>query len=197
MNPLIHASPAVDPTAVLAPFIQTAASAAVLGGNPGTEATLIGSGVGSLTFPAGFFVPGRSLRVFAGGVFSSDTSGGGSPTLEFRLKFGSTSLVLASIALDPFVILTNKGWQLVALITCRQAGSVATMMVEGYVLLDGEVISAGGAFRLAGYTPFARTSANNVNTAIAQTFNLTARWQIADAALQSITGHVCAVETLR
>jgi hypothetical protein len=57
--------------------------------NTTTATTIFGTGVGTLTLPANFAVAGRTVRIRAGGIYSTDGAG---RTIAFTMKFGATRL---------------------------------------------------------------------------------------------------------
>jgi hypothetical protein len=56
--------------------------------NTASETSITPSGVGTLTIPANFLVAGKTLRIKAGGKYSTDGAAG--PDLNLKIKLGST-----------------------------------------------------------------------------------------------------------
>src|SRR5215213_7080434 len=94
---------------------RAAQTASVTVANTTSETSLWGTVDGSLTIEANYFNrAGKSMRIHQAGYLSST----GSPTLTIRAKAGST--VLASTgAISVGGSLSNAGWWLDVLITCR------------------------------------------------------------------------------
>lgn len=109
-------------------FTQTADATVT---NTVTETSIIGSGVGTLTLPANFFVAGKTIRVTMSGVYSTVAVTG--DTVTIKVKYGTT--VLASKATTALVTGgTNLFWASEVLITCRTAGASGAVQVSGGVI---------------------------------------------------------------
>src|SRR5204863_1382934 len=96
-------------------FAQTAT---VTDATPNTSSTIIGTGVGTTTFPANFFVPGRTVRVRAYGKYSS-----GSQEV-FILSLGGTARLQINLGTDNTA--SGDSWSLTFEFTCRTTGSSGT-----------------------------------------------------------------------
>lgn len=155
-----------------------AATATATVANTTTEGTLIGAGVGSLTLPANFLVPGRSLRLLARGLISTAAVPG---TLTLAGKLGATTLASTG-AQTPEASLTDNVWEVDLVITCRTIGGSGTVFVQGFYRT-----TAGGGAGNAVQWEMGVTAAVTVDTTTAQALDLTADWQTADAA-NSIRG---------
>ena len=83
------------------------------------------SGVGTLTLPAGFLVPGKTIRLTLSGVYSSGASSPG--VLSVEIGGVSTNIVVPGLAPSS----TNVPWSLTALFTCRTSGSTGTIWPHG------------------------------------------------------------------
>jgi len=146
-------------------FAQTASGTV---GNSNAEATLTAAGEGTLTFPAGFFVAGRSIRLVASGFFSR-TSG----TMTMRAKLGGVTFGDTG-ARSPTTE-TNEGWGLELEVTCRTAGGGGTAFAQGRLYMSTGV-DDGMMWRMVNTTTFA------VNTTLALALDLTAQWSVVNAA---------------
>lgn len=96
-------------------------------------ATLVGSGVGSLTIPAAGLIAGRTVRLRAFGYLTTTAS---PSTLIFLVKLGSTTVANsnAGTALAPTASLTTaKPWAMECSITCRTTGASGTVLPLGVV----------------------------------------------------------------
>jgi hypothetical protein len=168
-------------------FVATAGSAVA---NTTNETSLIGTGVGSKTLPASFFVAGKVIRIRGGGIYSSLGSSPG--TITFKIKLGST--VIASQVLTPTVSMASSAFQFDLRLTCRSAGGSGTIMPEGRLELATYTGATGSGSRT-------KVDMNNlsaavtVDTTISQVLDLTATWATASAS-NTITGATANVEVL-
>lgn len=143
-------------------FIQTDT---VTVANTASETTLSGTGVGSLTLPANFFILGRSVR-FRGLGYHSST---GNPTITFKVKFGSTVLETITGTSGNG---TNDGFEFDGIITCRTTGSSGTLQSQGkYQELHTSGLNQGGG----------NTSTVTINTTTSQTVSITVQWGTANS----------------
>lgn len=140
-------------------FAQTAT---VTVANSGSELTLLGSGVGSLTVAGGSLAAGSTLNITATGIHSAVAN----PTLRIRIYLGST-VILDTGAVNT-ANSTNAMWQVRALITCRTAGAGGTVIGQGSYLESG-----------AGANVFGMSSSNtavSLDTTADQILNITAQF---------------------
>lgn len=127
--------------------------------NTQSETSLLGTGTGSLTIPAAALRAGKSLRIRAYGYHSAVSA----PTIEIKIKLaGNTILDSTAIASHNQ---TNAGVLIDAVITCRTAGGMGTVMAQGQYVEFGNA-----AFQLT------NTSTNTVDTTGTLLFGLTAQW---------------------
>lgn len=154
--------------------------------NTTTETTLIGSGIGSLTFPADTLFLGRTLRIQMTGVISTAAIGAG--TLRIRVKLGST-VVLDTGAQSVTSSLTSVVWKIDATITVRSVGSGGTVMGQSAFEHQTSALAA----MLSWAMTYALAVSVNVTTSMA--LNATAQWGTADAANDILCTN-CTVESL-
>jgi len=133
-----------------------------------TETTLIGSGVGTVTLPANFFLAGNSVRIRATGVYSTKAATAG--TLRIRIKKGTTVL-LGTTAQTVTDNLTARVWELNATITAKSG----TAVIENTKVRLSTSATAEQAWEM-----------NNGTTAVtigstSEALNLTAEWGTSDA----------------
>lgn len=149
-------------------FTQTAT---VTVANTVTETTLVGSGVGTTTLPAAFFVAGKTIRVRARGYRSTESIIGGAITL--KVKAGSTAL---ATCIEPMasVNLTSEEWTLEYEFTCRTTGASGTVIGQGTV---GFATEDGFSIRA-----LKNTATVTIDTSASQAVSVTAQWDSADAA---------------
>ena len=153
--------------------------------NTTTETTLIGSGIGSLTFPANTLFIGRTLRIQAYGIMSTALVPG---TLRIRIKIG-TNVILDTGAQTPAASLVDLIWKIDAVITVRTVGSVDTVI--------GQSAFEFQAAALAALLSWAMTDTAAVNVALnaQQTVAVPATWGTASAD-NNIRCTNCTVESL-
>jgi len=150
-------------------FTQTANKTVA---NTTTETSIVGTGVGSLTLPANFFIAGKTIRVQNSGVYS--TVAGTGDVVTIKVKKGST--VLASKATTALVTGgTNLYWESDLLITCRTTGATGTVQVSGSV-----------KYQIAGAVTVVEAINNGVatstlNTTTSELFDITVTHSAANA----------------
>lgn len=110
------------------------------------------------------FQPGRIIRVIASGVYSTT----GTPTLIFKVKFGSTALVTFT-AKTGINNASNQSWRLEATIVCRSTGASGTVMAFGTVYVN----TAAGVDTVE---TVVNNSATTVDTTDAQTLQVSLTW---------------------
>ena len=144
--------------------IFTATADKTVGGT-NTETTLFGTGVGTLTLPANFFVAGRTIRAQLSG-YVSDT---GSPTMQVRIKLGST--VIATALSGALITSTTRPYIVEALLTCRTTGASGAFMAQ----ISQRYASSGeGTYSMT-------TATVAVNTAASQVLDVMLTWGTSDA----------------
>lgn len=155
-------------------FTQTAQKSV---SNTVTETTLIGGGVGTLTLPAYFWVPGRAVKIKFGGTLASTAN----PTALIKLKIGSTVLCATAAQALPNMDGSCE-FSGEATIVCRDkydelARTGGTLMSDMDIKFG--VDADGGAVNDLVAAP---TSATSFDTTSSGTINLTITWGTADAA---------------
>lgn len=136
-----------------------------------SETTLVGAGVGSLTFPANTLFIGRTIRVKAWGVISTAAVPG---TLRIKIKLGTT-VVLDTSAQTPTGSLTDMLWEIDALFTIRTVGSVDSLIGQGR--FDHQATALAAMVTWAMKQTAALTLALNTQHAL----DVTAQWSTSDA----------------
>lgn len=147
------------------PFSQTAS---VTVSNTGTETTLTGAGLGSLTIPANTLVAGTTYRLKASGYLADLLT----PTLDVKFKLGSVAI--DDSAATALVTLTgNQNWTYDGTFTCRTTGA------------SGTVFSQGVFTYFNGTTPLTLASPNTatstIDTTASQAVTFTATWGTASS----------------
>lgn len=151
--------------------------------NTTTETSLVNTtgGVGTIALPANFFVGGKRIKITARGFYSSVSS----PTINLRLKLGSTTVCLTGAVTSGAA--TSKGWKVEGEITCRTNGASGTVFGQGEYQ---ELHSAGISEALLA------TATTTINTTSVHNVGLTAQWGTASASntisCTNFTLEVCA-----
>lgn len=131
-----------------------------------TETTILGTGVGSLTLPAGYLAVGSSLLVNMGGYFSLAAG-----TVQFRLKLGGVEVAISSATTTGVV--GPIGWNAGFVITCRSTGGSGTVYGQGW-LTAGNIVANGGTTGVT-FMVFATATAT-VDTTAALAVDVTLDW---------------------
>jgi hypothetical protein len=148
-------------------------------GGTGTETSIIGTGVGTTTLPANFFVAGKSLRITMYGAYSTKASGNG--TLVIKVKLGATA-ILALPATTPTANLTKLPFVIDAIITCRTTGATGTVIGQGDLFLANATAQTGVSYTLPNQGSDALTAVANIDTTGTLAVDVTATWGTSDAA---------------
>lgn len=148
-------------------FTQTADSTVE---NTTTEGTIVGTGVGTTTLPADYFVIGKSFRIKVMGHIAST----GTPTLQLKVKLGAVEVIdTGAVALG--AITGTRLFILEAFITCRTIGATGTVQGQGnfvYYSASGQVEGIDDA----------NTGTSTVDTTGSLAIDVTADWGTANAA---------------
>ena len=124
------------------------------------ETSLIGTGVGGLTFPIGFFQNGYSFVYKTGGQWRT---AGASQSIRFRLR---TSALVNPILFDTGLLLTSnvntvRGWNIECQFT-YYAGNIITNFTFAYI--DSNNNTSGFVNR--GNTPISNTVTNTIDLTV-------------------------------
>lgn len=139
-------------------FSQTAS---VTVANSSSETTVVGAGVGSITLPANFLIPGRALRIQLYGFHSSVST----PTLSIKIKLAGNTV----LATGPIQLLSSSNQPVIidALLTCRSTGAMGTAIGQGsYVEPGGATIS------------IPNTTTSTIDTTSAMPIDITITWSV-------------------
>jgi len=94
----------------------------------GTALTMMPSGVGSLTLPANFWTPGKTVKVYLTGVYTTAASGQGGG--QATVNLGATAIVQSSTDTVTANI-SNQFWYMDFTITCVSTGVSGTFWTQG------------------------------------------------------------------
>jgi len=128
---------------------------------------------GNLNLAANAVIVGRVYRVTAGGIVSTKSASPGTLIVNFR--WGNTlsdPLILSwTTNANPITAsLVNSGWYVDGLLTIRSLGSAGTLVSSGMGETDPLSLTLSNA----------ASGLINVNTTIARTLQLYAKWSLAD-----------------
>ena len=146
--------------------------------NNASEATLIGSGFGSTTLSPDFFVPGKSLRITASGLYETQIV---PVSLNVRVRLGGLTgtQILATGDQTPAGALTGMFWRMVADLTCVSTG--ATGMVIGQSAWEHQSTATGSPINWQ-----MTNTGVTINTTTALIVQFTADWGAGVAAADSM-----------
>lgn len=167
-------------TPVIFIFISTGQVA-----NTTTEKSLLGSGIGTLTFPGYSLFLGRTIRLQAYGIISTALVPG---TLRVKINLGTT-VILDTTAQTPASSLVDLIWKIDAIITVRAVGSVTTVIGQGAFEHQTSALAAMLTWAMT------NTAAVNVDLTTSQTLDVTVTWSTANAS-NDIRCTNCTVESL-
>lgn len=158
MSSIISSIPALPSRIVTNAFTQLST---VTVANSIVETSLIGSGVGSLVFPANYFTVGKTLRINANGFHSSVAN----PDITIKVKLNST-IILNSEAVASHADV-NSEFIITGEVCFRTIGQNGTIFAQGVYTEAGPSSNTGD---------MVNTAAITINTTIAQTLTITAQW---------------------
>ena len=138
------------------------------------EGVIYGTGVGTITLPANFFIAGKTLRIKASGWFSNTD---GAQNIIFKVRLGGVggTIMGQTAALAVGVADSYRFWKLEEEITCRTTGAPGTFYAQGHVIADAATITASDMLSM----PNAATT--NVTTTGALDVAVTAKWAVTGA----------------
>jgi len=129
--------------------------------------SIVGSGVGSLTVPGGFFTVGDSYHAKIGGVINA-TGGGGRSELIVNIKAGAT--VLASTGIFDLDNANNRGWE------CELDFTIATIGATGSICTNGNFAYVkDNDKKVSGYV---FQDVQTIDTTISNTLDITIEWNV-------------------
>lgn len=165
-------------------FTQTASQTVT---NTVTETTIIGTGVGTLTLPANFFVAGKTIRMRIGGIYTTPLAA--VPSLLIKVKYGTT--IIATVTTTSLLSgATNLEFDGEILITCRTTGATGTVMTHG------DIEYATGVAGTISVDPLNNAGATTtIDTTASSALNVTIQWDT-NTSTRSATSTITTVEVL-
>ena len=146
-------------------FVMTASQTIT---NTNAETTCFGTGIGTLTYPADFFVVGKTLKINIRGIHTMDAT---APDLTFRVKLGGTTYATKTYSDHND---TNRYIEITFLLTCRTTGGGGTAIGQG-ALFMAEATDDCDCDELV------MTATAALNTTAAATLDVTCQPSAADA----------------
>lgn len=140
--------------------------------------TIIGTGIGTKTLPANFWVIGKTIRITAGGVISNT----GTPTINTVAFIGATN-VAGTGAYITTTGLSNVGFKVEVYMTCRSTGVTGTVRGQTNVWINNSTYFSTGA----GNTTIDTTALNILD--------IQTQWGTASVS-NAIIGTTCIIEIL-
>lgn len=89
--------------------------------------------MGTLTLPANFWTVGKTVRISLSGYWSQT---GSSPTRTVTANLGGTTMLNVSPSTFGGGV-TNQGFKLESVMTCRATGASGTVYTQGRLFLGG------------------------------------------------------------
>lgn len=151
--------------------------------NTTTETTLLGTGVGTKTLPANFFVAGKTIRIRVKGIKNDP----GTHTLRIKAKYGAT-VVLDTGVQNSKATTGSTEFSVDTIITCRTTGASGTVMAQGEFIYFQDAITLY-------QNQMVNTAAITINTTTSNALDVTATWGTASAT-DTITGTNVTIEIL-
>lgn len=156
--------------------------------NNATEATLIGSGFGSTTLSPNFFVPGKTIRITASGLYETQLV---PTTLNIRLRLGGLAGTVIHSTGDqtPAGGITMEWWRYITDIVCQTTGATGSVIGQSNWEHQSTATTAplGWAMTNLGVT---------IDTTTALIVQFTADWGAAVAAEDSMMCTTFTLESL-
>jgi hypothetical protein len=159
--------------------VQPVAGPAVSGT---TETSLLDAACKS-QLKGNWFTRGKTIRVVVEGQISNIVTTPG--TITFRLKWGASIILAASQAIQlNTTAQTNTRFRLELLLTCRQDGTAANFMLEGYAMSVS--FGTGAALGIVLIPASAPAVGANVDVTANQFIDLTAQFSLTGNSIQAM-----------
>ena len=151
--------------------------------NTVTETSLVGTGFGTTTLPANFFIAGKTVKVRLNGKIATT----GTPTAQVKVYLGSTAVVDTTAATLTAITGTTY-WEANFVLTCRSTGGSGSVYGQGQV---NYYTAVNGIAGIAAPT----TSVTTVDTTASNVLDVKLTWGTASAS-NTITATNMIVEIL-
>lgn len=137
--------------------------------NTVSETNIIGTGTGTTTIAANLFSIGKTIKIKSQGYIKNT----GTPTIQIKLKAGSTVLLDSGAITMSTLSDTNTSFNSEFLVTCRTAGNSGTISPQGS-------FTYSDSSQNLKTIPLFATSTITLNTTSSQALALTVTWGTAD-----------------
>lgn len=158
-------------------FTQTATATVA---NTTAKTSLIGSGVGTTTMPAGFLIAGRTIYLSWYGTIADLLT----PTLIIKFEVNGTAVATSTTLTLP-ALTGTVSCSCEVMMTCRTVGSSGTVFTQGLFKIDNASVGV--------FSGMVNTATNTVDTTVSRALDLTATWGTASAS-DTISGTNCLIE---
>jgi len=137
--------------------------------NTNTDISITPTGSGTLTLPTNFFVSGKTIRVKAFGIYTTDAAS--APTLQIKVKLGTTDAIAFSANTIPTKTSTGI-WVFDGQITCRTTGVTGSFLSSATLELNETEVNQDASWKVL----------NNptLDTTTSQAISITAAFGTAD-----------------
>lgn len=143
-----------------------------------TEMSLISTGVGSMTIPAGWAVPGATARLVIRGLLTTPLISLGVSTFRFKTN-GTTRTSGQTLNLLGGV--TNVGFAAYQTISFRSVGATGTAVCAGEIRYPSGGLTQRAVVDMVQPTPF------TIDTTVEQNLDLTAQWSLSGHSMTTVT----------
>jgi len=151
--------------------------------NSTAETNVIATGSGTITIPANFMQPGKTIRVRASGTYISTTT---ATTLTVKFKIGNTVIASSANITMPSTQSNYQMWAFGIAPTIRSGGASGTLYSSG---LFGFYTDASGWTT----APMVSTGPVTIDMTTAQEIKFTAQWSVANSSNNFINNNFVVV----
>lgn len=127
------------------------------------EASIVGSGFGSLTTAANLIKTGSTSKILLGGSLECDNK---NDEIQFNLKINNTSVSTFTVSLDE-VSSGAQAWQMNIIVLCKSDGVAGSMNINTLFTYVKDNLDSKGS---GGSNTF------SIDTTVPNTFGMTAQW---------------------
>lgn len=143
-----------------------------------TEMSLISSGVGSMTIPAGWATPGSTARLVIRGLLTTPLVSLGVSTFRFKTNGTTRS---SGQTLNLLGGVTNVGFSAYQTLSFRSVGTTGTAVSAGELRYPSGGLTQRAVVDLIQPTPF------TIDTTTEITLDLTAQWSLSGHSMTTVT----------
>jgi len=166
------------PSGVITSFESRYLSTGSVSATGTAEQSLIAPGMGSMTIPASWVVPGATARLVIRGLLTTPTLSLGTST--FRFKVNGTTRTTGQ-TLNILGGMTDAGFMTVQTISFRSSGTSGTAVCAGDIRYPSGSLTNRAVVDMIAATPF------TLDTTAPITLDLTAQWSLISHSMTSVT----------